>query len=288
MQDNLINQETLNTIIQTLFGSYEKFAMSLIEKRRQNEQEKRNLQSKLEKAKIDKEANDKALESFHGRRIGRKYYSSHTNTLVDRKPLTFSSFQQEKPSGSLKSYLEKDTELNRIKNLYSERIDYLLEEKVVMDNVLGHYHGKKIDGEYYDSVTNSLCGEKPERFIDDTAGDQINDFAEYLSLKKEELNRLAGRELIVEEELFSASESTGENLQEISFRSYKDQVFHLIQRDYIPAESKGKVKSVFNENSFKNKLRSAFDEGLSADSFVDKLAAESLWKKVVRKGGLGI
>ena len=126
MQEAIIDPKTVDTFVQTVFGSYEKFILSLIKRRQELAEEKRQLTQKL--AKVTKEENliKDILTGYHGKKIDGQYYDSIANTLSETKPKSLTAHS---PDTSILDSLGQYYQMN--KNQYGELVDAELKKNAL-------------------------------------------------------------------------------------------------------------------------------------------------------------
>lgn len=251
MQDNLINQQTVDKVINSAFGSYEKFILSLIARKKELEKEKQRLLKRLKE--IEKE-----------------------ESLIKNVLTGFQKPKEHVPSESQE------------KIGISDKLTKLEEEKVLLDRALRSFHGKKINGQYYDASNNSLSELKPTK-LNSTEGNASKAIADLLIYKKNDYNLLAGKELINNSNLYSqASLKPSVSLQENPLQTYQNEVLQGIQKAYVPSSSLQELKASLPVDKFDRKVTSAFKGKVEVEDFVISFAKEVGLKKVQVKQGLRV
>ena len=242
-QDNLINPQSVNEVIQTLFGSYERFVMDLIKRRKELDDEKDRLTKRL-----------KEIEKEEG-----LIKSVLTGAPLKKVP-------DSKLSNSEKS-----------QDLIKDKLYRLQKEEELIKKVLIGFHGKKINGQFFNAENNSLEKAKPQK---SEMGGQASSFqaiGNLLAFKKEEYNKEAGKEIINNEKLFSAPVFKPENSIEVTPQAqYSNQVFSLLKQEYL-------LSNEDLQNIDKKKVNESFNSGVSARDFVDNIAQEIKLEKVQNK-----
>lgn len=193
MQETIIEPHTINNVIQEAFGSYEKFVMSLIDKRAELENEKLKLTDRLKK--------------------------------VSR------------------------------------------EQNLIKDVLIG-FHGKKINGQYYDAISNKLNDKKPQplpnQLIDKTPMEAVNDL---LQNKREEINQKAGKELVKVRAPIPTPE-TKISLQSKVRSDYTNDIVASLKENYLTNFSEKEILEVINHND----INKSFLQGKSVNEFTKKFA----------------
>ena len=302
MQDNLINPQAVNEVINTVFGSYEKFVLCLIERRKELEKEKHQLLERLEKINKEQTLIKNTLTGFHGTKIGSQYYNANKNELVDKKPLRlslsktqkvnaskpvrFSLFKKQKnDSLTLKSAMTKSKDLPLRQKELTSRQTKVDNEIALIENILKAFHGRKIEGQYYNSADNSLNSEKPLALP--SIGSKalpMDSIGKLFSFKKDEYNQITGTEIINESRLYSKQEMTANSSLSLgSLENYRSEILDALHKDYLHTEF-ATVDDVRNmavdELNFNAKTAQAHSEGVSADSFTTHLVKEAALEKV--------
>lgn len=287
MQDNLINPQAVDQIIQSMFGSYEKFVLSLIERRKALEQEKRELLQKLERIRKEETLIKKTLTGFHGTKIGRQYYNSKTNSLVDKKPFLFSSRAKTSVSSELKDAITGNAEVGRQKSLLEKRLSYLEEEESLLDKTEKAFHAKKLGSQYFDSDTRALVNKKPAYLSDkDDKTLPLGAIGELLAFKKDEYNQMAGKKLISEDLLYSKPQQRERiSLQLSPAKIYQEEAVSLLQKDYLPDVSTSELEKSLISVHFDDKTNDAFKQGVSTEDFVASIAKEAGLQKISNSQG---
>ena len=198
MQEAIIDPKTVDTFIQTIFGSYEKFVLNLIKRRQELADQKQKLSKQLER--ISKEEN-------------------------------------------------------------------------LIKDILTGYHGKKVDGLYYDYSSNSLTENKPKNLPEQNSKESMLDLlGQYYALNKEQYGKT------VEEELrkSSPSEADTQIFNAVKLRTsvksdYQENVIDSIQQDYLPFSSKKDINASIDQDS----MNKAFDKGLSPQQFAMSYAQQN-------------
>ena len=90
MQDNLINSQPVDKVIHSLFGTYEKFIISLIQRRQELEKQRSHLSKNLKEN--EHSLIKQVLSSFHGMKVGKQFYDGQSESLKNSKPENLSSF----------------------------------------------------------------------------------------------------------------------------------------------------------------------------------------------------
>lgn len=288
MQDNLINSQEVDKIINTLFGTYEKFVLSLIERRKELEEEKNKLQQRLEKIRKEETLVKNTLTGFHGSKIGSQYYNAKTNALVDKKPLTFSLRKSPQNSPAFKNARAQEAELSLEKSNVANRISYISEEQALIENVLKAFHGKVFDGKYYDGFSHDLTSHKPEKVPGlGLKAAPLASIGELLSFKQSEYNTMAGKTLISDERLYSPSQKNDWiSLQPTPLKSYQNEALSLLQKEYLPHLSIEEIQKEVSFKDFDDKTITAFKEGTAIGSFVKAIAEEYKLEKAENSKGM--
>lgn len=247
-QDNLINPQSVNEVIQTLFGSYEKFVMGLIERRKELEDEKLRLTTRL-----------KEIEKEEGL----------IKSVLTGSPL-------KKGSNSQLANSEKSPDLIK------EKLCRLQKEEELIKKVLIGFHGKKINGQFFNAENNSLENSKPQKSEMGGHTSSFQAIGHLLAFKKEEYNKEAGNEIINDENLFSAPVFKPENSIEPNPQAeYKNQIFSLLKQEYL-------LSNDDLQNIDKKKVNEAFSTGITPRDFVNNIAQEIKLEKVQNKQGMRI
>lgn len=289
MQDNLINPQAVDQVVHSLFGSYEKFVLSLIERRKELEAEKQKLTDKLDRIKKEETLIKKTLTGYNGTKIGNQYYNARSNSLVDKKPLTFTRNPKPQRSASLKQCMTENVETCRQKNLFSDRLSYVNEEQALVDNLLRAFHGKRIDTQFYDSQQNTLGSIKPDNIPGfGSKASPMDAIGELLSFKQGDYNQLAGKELISDKLLYSKPEVNSQiSLQEHPLKAYQNEILEILHSDYLPDMTKEKIQTdVINQDIFSEKTTEGFKTNLSPMSIVTSIAKETQLTKVPKSKGI--
>ena len=195
MQEAIIDPKTVDTFVQTVFGSYEKFILSLIKRRQELAEQKQKL---------------------------------------------------------------------------SKQLDRISKEENLIKDILTGYHGKKVDGQYYDYTSNSLAETKPKNLPNQKPKESMLDLlGQYYELNKAQYGN------VVEEELrkMSPSEAETQVFDAVSLRTavqndYQENAVQLIQKDYLPHSSNKDIAASIDQES----MNKSFDQGLSPQQFVSNYA----------------
>lgn len=287
MQDNLINPQAVDKIIQSMFGSYEKFVLSLIERRKALEQEKREILQKLERIKKEETLIQKTLTGFHGTKIGRQYYNSKTNSLVEKKPFSISVNRQIPIKSELKDTMAEGTEVKRQKSLLEERLSFLNKEEALLKNAEKSFHGKKLGAQYFDSQNSNLVDQKPSQTSEaDSANVPMAAIGELLSFKKDEYNQQAGKNLISDEVLYSPESVQKKiSLQPSPAKVYQEEAITMLQKNYMPDVSIEELEKSLSSVNFDEKTLAAFKKGTFTEDFVSSIAQEAGLQKISNNQG---
>lgn len=202
MQEAIIDPKTVDTFVQTIFGSYEKFILSLIKRRQVLAEEKRQLTQKL--AKITKEEN-------------------------------------------------------------------------LIKDILTGYHGKKIDGQYYDSTTNSFSETKPKSLPAQSPKPSILDsLSQYYEMNKGQYGELVEAELKKNSQAETKTQVVDKlTLQNKADKVYEQHVVQLIKKDYLPESNDKDIIASIDKHS----MQQAFDNGFSPKQFAMKFARKNNLQK---------
>ena len=247
MQDNLVNPQSINDVIQTVYGSYEQFVTNMIQRRKELEIEKTELLKRLKE--IEKE--ESLIKSIL------------TGKRSENKLTEPSTLQGPNSTGLL------------------NRLEQINKEDELIKKALTGFHGNRIAGQYFDAESFSLVQDKPQKLQNLKSDSSSQDIADYLILKKDEINHKSGKVLIDEKKLFSSHKFESENsLSPSPLTSYKQQICNLLKSDYLNEDFKTQE---LNEEIVKEK----FNKGISAKSFVSELAKE-LKLKPVKKNGVKV
>jgi hypothetical protein len=201
MQESLINPQAVDAAVLAIFGSYEKFILNLIQRRKELEVEK----------------------------------------------------------------LKLTDGLNRIKR-----------EEGMVKKVLTGFHGKKINGLYYDSDKNELVNHKPKAQANPDKRGAINALGELLSFNKGVYNE---KEEVVNHKLFhSKLKAPGSHsIQNRAAADYKHEVLSFIEDNYLPDFNKSELNAQLIDNQ---KIKNSFDNGLSSRQFAESLAKDFKLKSI--------
>lgn len=244
-QDNLINPQSVNEVIQTLFGSYEKFVLNMINRRKELEDEKVRLTERL-----------KEIEKEEG------FIKSVLTGAANKKKT-----QGVSPENKQQSIKDK--------------INTVQKEEDLIKKVLIGFHGNKINGKFFNAKSNSLDSQKPQKL---NVGNQASSFkaiADFLSFKKDEFNKGAGQELIKENNLYSEPAYRAENsLLGDPQTNYKNKVVSILKNEYLP--SYVDLQALDNKELLKaNKGGKSPQEFV--DSFANKINLEKVQQKNVMR-----
>lgn len=204
MQEAIIDAKTVDTFVQTVFGSYEKFVLSLIKRRQELTEQKQKLAKQLHR---------------------------------------------------------------------------ISKEESLIKDILTGYHGKKVDGLYYDYTSNSLAEAKPKNIPEQNSKEPMLDLlSQYYELNKDQYGKVVEAELRKQ----SPSESETQIFDAVSLRStiksdYQENVVQLIQQDYLPNSSSNDIIASIDQNS----MDKAFDQGVSPMQFALNFAKENNLEKTV-------
>ena len=202
MQEAIIDPKTVDTFVQTVFGSYEKFILSLIKRRQELAEEKRQLTQKL--VKITKEEN-------------------------------------------------------------------------LIKDILTGYHGKKIDGQYYDATTNSFSENKPKSLPAHSPKTSVLDsLSQYYEMNKSQYGELVEAELKKNSLADTKTQVVDKlTLQNKADNAYQQHVVQLIKKDYLPESNDKDIIASIDKDS----MLQAFENGFSPKQFAMKFARKNNLQK---------
>lgn len=241
-QDNLINPQSVNEVIQTLFGSYEKFVMNMIERQRELVEEKLQLTQRLKE--IEKEEGFiKSVLTGTPKKKNQEHYSTHSDQGIKNKLLK----------------VQKEEEL--------------------IKKTLNGFHGKKINGSFFDADNNSFVSTKPKK-SDMPEQSSFQAIGELLAFKQEDYNKQAGESIINQDKLYTKPSFQPENsLLAIPDKSYRNEVISTLKNEYL-SESLD-LQTIDNKE-----LHKARKNGIPTHDFVTDLAKKLNLKKIQQKQGM--
>ena len=245
MQDNLINPQTVDNVIRTVFGSYEKFILSLIQRRKEIAKERELLEAKL--AKLNKEDN-----------------------LIKKVLTGYPSPKTDKPS--LEDDLVQQTEDVKA------QIKELDKEDKLMEEVLKDFHQMKVGEQYYDAESQSLSDSKPQHAREKTSEQEsMKNIADLMLLKKDEYNQEAGKKVIDETTFISDAlkEKSQISLHDSPIKAYENKIIEQIKTDYLPSSSSDQVREILRSHQFDSKIERAFKDNIESKFFVKAFAQEA-------------
>ena len=202
MQEAIIDPKTVDTFVQTVFGSYEKFILSLIKRRQELAEEKRQLTQKL--TRITKEEN-------------------------------------------------------------------------LIKDILTGYHGKKIDGQYYDSTTNSFSENKPQKLpVHNPNSSVLDSLGQYYEMNKSQYGELVEKELQKSSQVDTKTQVIDKvTLQNKADQNYQQHVVQLIKKDYLPESNDNDIIASIDKEA----MQQVSDNGFSPKLFAMKFAKKNNLQK---------
>ena len=152
------------------------------------------------------------------------------------------------------------------------------QENKLIQKALDGFHGQRINAQYYDATKVSLSDKKPALSLKQDLLYSSQAIADYLLFRKEEINKRLGKEVINEENLYSEPKHQPENsLGPNPLENYSREITAKLERDYLPAGSKP-------GNLSEEKIKEAFEKGVSSDEFVKEYASEFKLTPAVKRG----